>query len=219
MSNLMSRLDERVMPSKTVRICLDLNLLAERDAAMAAVASAYNQTKDDERMAGGNPHLAAARAAVDEAEARIREKSIRIRITGVDRTTYNRFMLACPPRKGRQESFDSSKFFMYVARETGEYIDEHDQAHEILAEEWNKIDKTITDGEHDRIAQAVVEVNRGAGGSDIDFLDVASATTRDSFGISASPEPTASPRAGSGDGSRKKSTSKTSTAKADVGSE
>lgn len=56
MSNLLNRLEQRVMPTKDVPICLDLNLLTERDKAMAQVASVYNQTKNeqqanDERMA------------------------------------------------------------------------------------------------------------------------------------------------------------------------
>lgn len=210
MSNLLNRLEQRKMPTKNVRICLDLDLLRERDEAVRAVASAYNQQKSDERMVGAGPQLAAAQAAVTDVENRIREASIIIKLTGVDRTTYNRFLLACPPRKGKQESYDSSKFFMHVARETGVYVDENGDEHPILPEEWAAIDKTITDGEHDRIAQAVIEVNREVGGQDIAFLGDASATTRDSFGISAPPAPGASPRAASGGGSRPKSTVQTS---------
>lgn len=214
MSNLLNRLEQRKMPTKNVRICLDLDLLRERDEAVRAVASAYNQQKSDERMVGTGPQLAAAQAAVADVENRIREASIIIKLTGVDRTTYNRFLLACPPRKGKQESYDSSKFFMHVARETGVYVDENGDEHPILPEEWAAIDKTITDGEHDRIAQAVIEVNREVGGQDIAFLGDASATTRDSFGISGPPAHGASPRAASGGGNRPKSTARTSTKKA-----
>lgn len=214
MSNLLNRLEQRKMPTKNVRICLDLDLLRERDEAVRAVASAYNQQKSDERMVGTGPQLAAAQAAVTDVENRIREASIIIKLTGVDRTTYNRFLLACPPRKGKQESYDSSKFFMHVARETGVYVDENGDEHPILPEEWAAIDKTITDGEHDRIAQAVIEVNREVGGQDIAFLGDASATTRDSFGISAPHAPGVSPRAASGGGSRPKSTAPKSTKKA-----
>lgn len=214
MSNLLNRLEGRKMPTKSIPICLDLDLIRERDEAIRAVASAYNQQKDDERMVGTSPQVAAAQAAVAEVEGRIREASIIIKLTGVDRTTYNRFLMACPPRKGRSETYDSTKFFMYVARETGKYVDENGDEHDMTADEWAAIDKTITDGEHDRIAAAVIEVNREVGGQDIAFLGAASATTRDSFGISASPAPSESPRAGSGAGSRPKSTPRTSTKRA-----
>lgn len=210
MSNLLNRLEQRKMPTKDVPICLDLTLLGERDAAMAQLAAAHRRSKDenDQRMVGETATVAAARAAVTDVEDRIRAASIVIRITGVDRTRYNSFFLACPPRKGKQEAYDASKFFMHVARETGQYVDEHGDVHDMSADEWAAIDKAITDGEHDRIAKAVLEVNREIGGSDIAFLGDVSATTRDSFGISASPADKASPLAASGAGSRKKSTPK-----------
>lgn len=184
MSNLLSRLEQRKMPTADVPICLDLTLLKERDEAMAALAAAHRRRKDDDRMVG-SPAVKSARAAVDDVEQRIRAASIVIRITGVDRTTYNRFFLACPPRKGRQEAYDTSKFFMHVARETGKYVDENGDVHEMTREEWDAIDKNITDGEHDRIAKAVLEVNREAGGTDIAFLGDGSVTTLDSSATSA----------------------------------
>lgn len=210
MSDLLSRLNTRTMPHKDVPICLNLELIAERDEAMRQLAVAHSRTKDadDQRMAGESAAVAAARAAVADVEDRIRAASIVIRITGVDRTTYNQFFLACPPRKGKQEAFDSTKFYMYAASQTGMYVDEAGDVHEMSTEEWAKIDSLITDGEHDRIAKAVLEVNREVGGSDIGFLGDASATTRDSFGISASRGTSASLPAGSGDGNRKRSTSK-----------
>jgi hypothetical protein len=207
MSNLLNRLSERKMPSKDVRICLDLNLLAERDEAMARLASAQRLRRDDDRMVTP-PAVTEAHAAVSDVEARIRAASIVIRFTGVDRSTYNRFFLLAPPRKGRQEAFDTSKFFMVVARETGKYVDEAGAVHDMSAEEWDEIDKIITDGEHDRIAQAVLDVNREVGGNDIGFLGDDSATTRDSFGISASRAGSASPRAASGAGNRKSAAKK-----------
>lgn len=184
MSNLLSRLEQRKMPTVDVPICLDLSLLKERDTAMAGLAAAHRRKKDDDRMVG-SPAIASARAAVDEVEQRIRAASIIIRITGVDRTTYNRFFLLAPPRKGRQEAFDSGKFYMIVARETGKYVDENGDVHDMSPAEWDEIDKTITDGEHDRIAKAVLEVNREAGGTDLAFLGAASETTPDSSETSA----------------------------------
>jgi hypothetical protein len=188
MSNLLERLDQRQMPTEDVRICLNLNLIRERDRAMGALAAAYSAQKSDQRMVGDSPDVAGARAAVTDVEERIREKSIVLRITGVDRGRYNRFMLECPPKKGTAGSFDPSKFFMHVAKNTAQYVDERGEVHAISPEEWAAIDKQITDGEHDRIAKAVIAVNREAGGSDIGFLSDDSAPTTDSFGISVSRE-------------------------------
>lgn len=213
MSDLLTRLEQRQMPTTDVPICLNLNLLKEREQAMSRLASAQRNRKDDDRMVA-SPAVAEALAAVSEIEDRIRDASIVIRLTGVDRTTYNGFFLQAPPRKGRQEAFDSSKFFMIVARNTGQYVDRNGEVHDMSPAEWDRIDKLITDGEYDRLCQAVLEVNREVGGNDIGFLGAASATTRDSFGISVSPGSSGSPRAASGGGSRKSSTAKKRTPKA-----
>lgn len=182
MSNLSARLQNRKLPSKDVPICLDLGLIGERDRATAAVVAASKRS--DDRMVSG-PDVKGARAALEAVEARIREQSFVLRITGVDRIRYNQFLNACPPRKGRAEAFDSSKFFMHVAKNTAQYVDESGAVHPITDDEWKTIDETLTDGEHDRIAAAVIEVNREVGSSDLGFLGSGSATTRDSFGTSA----------------------------------
>lgn len=204
MSNLLNRLQTRQMPYRDVPICLNLNLLNDLDQANLQLVRASQAQTTEDRMVP-SPAVREARAAIEAAKTAIRDASILIRITGVDRSAYNEYLLACPPRKGRNEQFDPTKFYMHVARETATYIDEAGAEHPISEEEWAVIDKEITDGEHDRIAAAVVEVNRTVGANGIDFFGSGSATTRDSFGISASPEPSASPRAASGVGSRKKS--------------
>lgn len=205
MSNLSSRLDARIMPHKDVPICLDLDLLDQRDEAMKAI-SPRKAVQDDRYV---QPNVDAS-ARVAEIEAQIRDASITLRIKGVDRLTYNAWMMQCPPRKGKQELFNSSTFFMHAAKRSAVYLD-GDEEHEITDEEWATIDKILTDGEHDRIAQAVLHVNRAVGAVDVGFFVNASETTRDSFGISASRGTSASPRGASGAGSRKKSTSKTPT--------
>lgn len=157
MSDLSSRLENRKMASKDVRICLDPNLLAQRDEAMKAITPPPGQ---DGRMAQSAKD---ARTRVTEIEQQIRDASIILRVRGVGYTTYSRWMAECPPRKGRQESYDASKFFMHAAKNSALYVDEDGTEQEITAEEWEELDKRITDGEHDRIAQAVVYVNRSLG--------------------------------------------------------
>lgn len=207
MSNLLSRLESGRMPSEDVRICLDKNLLSERDSLMAAVARSERQQSSDARMAGSGVDKS-TRERLATVEAAIGAASITLRIVGVDRTEYNALLMASPPRAGRQETYNPTTFFMLAAKKSAKYVDESGSEHDISDVEWKEIDKKITDGEHERIAQAVLNVNRVAGAQSIDFLGSGSGMTRDSFGISESPEASASPRAGSGAGSRKKSTAK-----------
>jgi len=201
------------MPHKDVRICLDLELLAQRDEAMRAVPRRANV--EDDRMVAAKT---SANARLAELENEIQAKSITLRIKGVDRFVYNQWIVQCPPRKGKQETYDPTKFFMHAAKSSAVYVDDAGAEHDITGDEWATIDKMLTDGEHDRIAQAVVHVNRSVGAVDVGFFVNASETTRDSFGISASRGASASPRGGSGAGSRKKSTSKTATKKAESAS-
>lgn len=210
MSNLSARIATRKMPHKDVPICLDLDLLAQRETAMRAI-STTRKGVDDQRLV--SREISPATRALEEIEQQIRDSSITIRIIGVDRTTYNQWLLACPPRKGKQEQFDP-KFFMHAAKHSAVYVDEHGAEHEISDDEWNEIDKMLTDGEHDRISEAVVYVNRAVGAVDVGFFGNGSGMTRDSSETSDSRGTSASPRAASGAGSRRKSTSKTSTKKA-----
>lgn len=188
MSDLLNRLEARTMPSQDVVICLDLDLLSKRDEAVKAVASAQSRARTDTLVSSEPAAVARAKARVAELEAAIRDASITLRIKGVDRLTYNAWLLACPPRKGKDAGpFDPSKFFMHAAKHSAVYVDAEGKEHPISAEEWAAIDKQLTDGEHDRIAQAVIHVNRSAGQVDVAPFVSGSATTTDSFGISASP--------------------------------
>ncbi len=209
MSNLLTRLQDRKMPHEDVPICLDLNLLDARDDAMRALVLATETEKNEDRRMR-SAAVATARKAVEASEAAIRDASFIVRITGVDRARYNAFILECPPRPGIRENFDPTTFYVHVARNTSEYVDEDGNVHPMTTEEWDEIDKTLTDGEHDRVATAVLKVNRTVGANGIDFLGGAFATTPDSSEISESPAPSASPRGGSGAGSRKKSAAKRS---------
>lgn len=214
MSDLLSRLESRKMPTEDVLICLDHSLLAARTEALEAVSRAQKTARAGDRMVTVSPDVEAARAAVDEAEAAIRDASIRLRIRGVDRVTYNSWFLACPPRKGiDQGGYNPTTFFMHAARNSAVYVDETGAEHEIEKAEWDAIDKALTDGEHDRLAAAVLHVNRESGRVDVAPFVSASETIRGSSETSASRGRSASPRAASGAGSRKKSTSKKSTSK------
>src|SRR5690606_3902667 len=206
------------MPHKDVPICLNMDLLEERDDAMRALDSAARASKsqDDDRMVSREtPAVAEARAHVNALDQQIRDASIVLRVYGVDRHTYNQWLVDCPPAKGKQGQFNPSTFYLHAAKNSAKYVDENGTEHEITDEEWSQLDK-MTDGEHDRLAQAVLHVNRSVGQVDVSFFGNASEMTRDSFGISASRETSGSPRDDSGAGKQKKSTSKKSTQKDDA---
>jgi hypothetical protein len=212
-TTLSDRLSARKMPHKDVSICLNLDLLEQRDEAMRKVRPSDVQ---DDRMVSAPAN---AKALVAELEQQIQDESITLRIRGVDRLTYNRWLVECPPRKGKQEPYDPTKFFMHAAKNSAVYVDENGVEQDISAEDWATIDKMLTDGEHDRVAKAVIHVNRAAGAVDVSFFANGSETTRDSFGISASRETSESLRVDSGAGNRKSSTSKKSTKKGAASSE
>lgn len=208
MSNLSSRLAGRKMPHKDVPICLNMDLLEQRDEAMRALDSAARASKDDDRMVSReSAAVAEARARVNALDQEIRDASIILRVKGVGRHTYNQWLVDCPPAKGKTGTFNPSTFYLHAAKNSAVYVDENGVEHEISEEEWSELDE-MTDGEHDRLAQAVLYVNRSVGAVDVSFFGNASEVTRDSFGISASRETSGSPRDGSGAGKQKKSTSK-----------
>ena len=186
MSDLLERYEEHEFPVEDVRICLKPSLIDARDDAMARVAAVNRASKSpavaDDRMAApaASPALAEAIAAVKKINDDIQAASITLRIKGVNRLTWNRFVLANPPRRNRQESFDSTKFFIYAAKQTATYVDAAGAEHEILPEEWDVIESKLSDGEHDRIAEAVVKVNRSVGAQDVSFFANGSETTPDS---------------------------------------
>lgn len=215
MSKLSSRIKNRKTPHKDVPICLDLDLLTQRDEALRASTARRPNVQDDRLVTPA----AQKSAHVADLERQIAENSITLRIKGVDRSTYNQWIVECPPRKGKQETYNPETFFIHAAKNSAVYVDENRVEEEIDDEDWETIDKFLTDGEHDRIAQAVVYVNRSVGAVDVSSFGNASETTRDSFGISASRETSESHRDGSGAGKPKKSTSKTPTMKATVESE
>ncbi|WP_449407997.1 hypothetical protein [Microbacterium maritypicum] len=199
MSDLLDKASKHKFPHRDVPICTDPDLIVERDQAMARVATAKSvpskptDTGDDRMVTSAptvSPQLAAAVAEVKRINDEIQAATIVLRITGVNRVKYNRFMLANPPRKGRNEAFDPQKFFPYVARQTAVYVDNTGATHEITPEEWERLDDPkgdgiLGDGEFDRIAEAIIEVNRTVGATNVSFFANGSETTPDSSETSA----------------------------------
>jgi hypothetical protein len=179
--SLSDKLQHRTFPTKDVTLCLDAALSAERDAAMAELA----KQQQDSRLASGK---GAIQKRITEIESRMRDSLVTLRITGLPFAEYNKAVHANPPRKGRQETFNPTTFFLYVARKSTQYIDEAGEAHDITGEEWDRIESGLTDGEHDNLATAVIEVNRTQGLQGVGFLGRASEKITGSPETSGSPE-------------------------------
>lgn len=183
--SLSDKLAHRTFPTKDVTLCLDAALSSERDAAMAELVKA-RQT-DSGRLASNT--AGRIQKQINEIEARMRDSLVTLRIVGLPFAEYNKCVHANPPRKGKQESFNPTTFFLYVARKSAKYIDENGDPQDISSEDWEALEASLTDGEHDNLANAVIEVNRTQGLQGVGFLGRASATTRDSSEISEPPAP------------------------------
>jgi hypothetical protein len=203
MSGLSSKLAAASMPFEDVRICLDGQLNKERDDALAELAEAGQslnrasaRRSSDVRLTDPAPDTSAEQAAVDDARAkveaieeRMRAATATLRVFGVDFETYNKYLSANPPRKGKQEDFNNQTFFLYVAERTAKYLESGGELSDIEPAEWEDLRQRLTDGDHDKLADAIVTVNRINGRQGVDFLFDASGKTTVSSETSELPEP------------------------------
>jgi len=184
MSALSDKLAAKKFPSKDVTICLDADLSNERARAVEAVASAERVLRAARKAAedgggdtrlGANPvrpaekTLANAEAALRDVEDRMRPVSATIRFTAVPFGEWNKFIIQNPPRKGKEEMFNPSTFWLHAARRTGKYITESGDVEDISKEEWDDIEASLTDAEHDQIATALYTINK-ADSRGVNFL-------------------------------------------------
>jgi hypothetical protein len=221
------KLDKKKPATTDVQLCLDGELSARRDVAVAEVVQAakkLDQAKksppNDGRMVG-SPVAAAQKAydtastALGELEDAMRDATITLRLRAVPFADYNLFQAKNKPRPGKDEGYNPLTFFLYVARRSAVFVDDEGAEHRIEEHEWDKFEKDLSDGEHEKLAQAIVTVNRQVGLQSTAFLSRSSARTTTSSETSEQPAPKASRRSASGAGSRPKSTSRSSTTKAE----
>lgn len=189
MSKLSSKLSKQKFAHRDITICLDGELSVKRDAAMAAYSAALQQGENDSRLTL-KPGKTEGEL-VDLIEDEMRDKSITLRFTAVSFGEWNKYIIQNPPRKGNvqdaQLGYNSQTFFMHAARKTGTAVD-GDSTEEITSDEWGQIEAALTDGDHDRIAGALIEINRREGQRGVDFLSQGSKPTRDSEETSVSPD-------------------------------
>lgn len=178
--SLNDKLASKKFPHRDVRICVDGELSAEWSEAMATLVAAERDAErakegqGDSRLSGGA--VGKARSVLAAVEERMQGALVTIRITAVPFGEYNKFLTQNPPRKGKNESFDPTTFYMFVARRTGQYVGDDGALEAISKEQWDAIEESMTDGDYDRIAQAVVAVNRSDSARGVDFLSSNSGT-------------------------------------------
>lgn len=128
--------------------CLDRPLAAELDRARTEA-----RKQSDSRMVGGTTQ------AVKDLEKQAADASVTIRISSLPWERYNALMAEHPPRDGHEEQFNSATFFMAAAKATAEEVTAKSTV-PIPDEDWDEFAEGLTDGEYDRLAGAVVQVNR-----------------------------------------------------------
>lgn len=128
--------------------CLDRPLMGELEAARAAAARA----SEDRMVAGRDPR-------VQELEKKVEAASVTIRIESLSWPAYNELVVEHPPREGKDEAFNASTFFAAAAKASALEVTGKGTV-PIPEEDWDEFVEGLTDGEYDRLAGAVVQVNR-----------------------------------------------------------
>jgi hypothetical protein len=221
-SALAKKLADKKFAFRDITLCLDGTLSRQREELMAELFAATRSAEDapnpDARLSSVSP-AKALQKRIDALEDEMRDSSITIRLTAVNFGEYNKFIIQNPPRKGNtqdaQLGLNGSTFFMDVARRTAKFLNEDGELEDIADDEWEQLEETLTDGEFDRIANAVLDLNRREGQRGVDFLSRGSKTTRDSDETPASLETSASHPASSGGGSESNARRTRTTKRAD----
>lgn len=146
--SLKTKLKKRKPEHVDLVFCLDRPLMGELEAARAAAARA----SEDRMVAGRDPR-------VQELEKKVEAASVTIRVESLSWTDYNELIAEHPPRPGKDEAFNGSTFFAAAAKATAVEVTAKGTV-PIPEEDWDEFVDGLTDGEYDRLAGAVVQVNR-----------------------------------------------------------
>lgn len=149
--SLKTKLKKRKPEQVDLVFCMDRPLAKELEQARADAAR-----QSEGRMVKGKD------ARVQELEQAAADASVTIRITSLPWEEYGELVLAHPAREGRDEQFNSSTFFEAAAKATAVEVTAKSTV-PIPEEDWAAFVAGLTDGEYDRLAGAVVQVNRNVG--------------------------------------------------------
>lgn len=202
--NIDELLAEARLPEKEIQVCLRGDLLAEYDAAAAALDEAERMARIEASLDSGGPKIAAAErvAAVRE---RLLAASVTFRLRAVPRSRWTQLYAEHPPRDGdaidAATGFNRETFFDALTLES--VIDPV-----MAAEQWQALADRLSSAQYDALTTAAWEVNRS--GVDVPFSLAASRALTRSEPASERPEPSASAPSGSTAGNPPPSTSTTS---------
>lgn len=149
--SLKTKLKQRKCEQIDLVFCLDRPLLGE-----LAVVRAEDAADAEGRMSGGKS------AKARELEKAVADASVTIRMFSLPWDEYNALMLEHPGRDGMDEQFDPSTFFAAAARATAVEVTATGTV-PIPDDDWDEFVDGMTDGEYDRLANAVVMLNRNVG--------------------------------------------------------
>lgn len=176
----MSKIDAALAAQKfahqDVAVCLNGELNTARDKLHAELVQATKARGEDaanDTRLGSSP-VAALQKKVAALEQEMLAATITLRITAVPYGEYNKFVIQNPPRKNNagdaKWGFNTQEFFTFVTKRTAKSVEDDGTLEDITDEQWTKIIASLTDGDHDRIGAAVIEVNRLQGARGVDFL-------------------------------------------------
>ncbi len=141
--SLKTQLKKRKPEHQDLVFCMDRPLMGELEQARRdGAASAY-----------------AGNARVQELEKAVAAASVTIRISSLPREEYYAIMAEHPPRDGEDEIFNPETFFEACAKASALEVTAKSTV-PIPDEDWDEFVSGLTDGEFDRLAGAVVQVNR-----------------------------------------------------------
>lgn len=187
MTSLTDRIKGAKAPTYDVKISLDGALSAARDEAMREHVEAARQVRGIADGADNREAQARMRKAqknLHEIDQQLKDSVITIRFTGVSYKLWSQFVRENPPRKGQKEIANPETLYAYVARRTGQLVENDGSLVDIDKADWDALEDALTDGEYGEIMKAIGTVNAGVGRAGIGFLSRASGTTRPSAATS-----------------------------------
>lgn len=196
-------LDSARLPEKDVPLCLRGDLLAEWDAASAALAEAQRQAQVEDSLDAGGP-VPGLMERVEAIREQMAQSSVTFRLRAVSRRRWTALYAEHPPRDGDKTDaltgFNRDTFYDAL---TYECIVEP----KITPQQWERLADNLSSAQFDTLAEAAWTVNR----RDVDVpfsLAASRAPTRTEL-ASERPEDLVSALNGSTDGSLPSSTNTT----------
>lgn len=194
-------LDDADFATIDVSICLKRSLrdaFEEADSAALRAQAAFDDAAERKLPTGGPAvDRDEAFAKVEAIEAEMRAKSVTFTVTGISAADFMEVALKHPPQEDRQEDlmrgFHAPTFFPAIVRRCL-------TAPVMTNAQWERVLDTLTSGQFEQLAGAVMKLNRDDSGR-IPFSYAASVVNRSSGETSNAPSDSESPSGGSGDGS------------------